>query len=91
MTEETVFETMAKNIVGQCEVGNVNVLVFVGNGAQRQNLINAIAALQYSMKFEGFHKGGKFVIFGKTVNILNHKKGSVNGMKVKDARVYSLV
>lgn len=86
-----VYLRMAKNIIGQCEVGTVNSIVFVKNGAERFKLIDTIAALQHSMGFEGDKSGaGKLNLFGKTVNIIISKKGAVNGMKYGNDRIYSL-
>lgn len=85
-----VYLNLAKNIVGQAEIGNVNIIVFVKNGADKVKLINAIAYLQHTMHFEGFEKRGKLEIFGREINIIIKHKGAVNGMRYGDARIYSL-
>lgn len=90
MIEESIYLRIAKNIIGQCNVGNVDCIVFVNNGSERLKLIDTIAALQYSMGFEGNVRAGVVTLFGKKVNIIVMKKGAVNGMKYGDARIYSL-
>lgn len=88
---DNVYLRLAKSIVGQAEVGTVNIIVFVKNGAERVNLIDAIAGLQYAMCFEGFARAGVLTLFGKRVNIIVNKNGKgINKMKFGNARVYNL-
>jgi len=87
---DNMYLTLAKNIIGQCEVGNVDVIVFVKNGDEKVKLTNTIAALQHTMHFEGFKRKGKLELFGKKINIIKAHKGAVNGYKYGNARIYSL-
>jgi len=87
---DNVYNRIAKNIVGQAQLGNVGIVVFVNNGAEKVKLVNAIAALQYTMGFEGHECKGKLEIFRTKITIIKMHKGAVNGYKYGDARIYSL-
>ena len=87
---ETVYLNLAKSIIGQCEVGNVDVVVVVSNGMERELLIDTIAALQHNMHFEGFKHGTTLTLFGRKVNIILNTKGAANRMKLNNKRVFAL-
>lgn len=86
-----IYSRLAKNLIGQAEVGNVDIVVLVKNGSERYKLIDTIAYLQSKMKFEAFKKGvGQLEIFGKKINIIIAHKGSMNGMKFGNKQIYNL-
>lgn len=88
---DMVLINIAKSIIGQCEVGNVGIVVFVHNGADRAKLIDTIAYFQRPMKFEGFeHGGSKLTLFGKEILIVIAKKGAINNMKFGNRRIYNI-
>jgi len=87
---DQVYCNIAKSIIGQCEVGNVNCLVLVQNTGEAQKVIDAIAYLQYPMKFEGFKRGLTLTLFGKTVKFVVNKPGSLNKARLDNLRIYEL-
>ena len=87
-----IYLNLAKSIIGQCECGDVDVVVLVNTQFERAKLVDVIAYLQKPMKFEGFAKAGVLKLFGKKVNIVITKNNDreLRKMNFGNARIYNL-
>ena len=88
---DNVYSRLALNLIGQCEIGNVDCVVLVKDQRERAKLVDTIAYFQKPMKFEAFARAGVVTIFGVKINIVVTKNNKdINKMKFGNVRVYNL-